>query len=115
MISYKNHTVFARSVTVPWHPELISLLIWVDITKKISMITSAFRPADNGVHGQVPLRGLDIRSRDYESPEWLVDYINEYWTYDPMRPKFKCAILHDIMGEHIHLQVCDNTQMKGGP
>jgi hypothetical protein len=53
---------------------------------------------------------MDMRSTVFESPEKIVEDINNYWEYDPARPTKHCALLHDAgSGVHIHLQVSDRT------
>lgn len=74
------------------------------------IITSLYRINDTGVHGQLPLRGIDFRMKNEEIGKQIVDYINSKWKYDPARPDLKCAILHNVgQGLHIHLQVHTNT------
>lgn len=73
-------------------------------------ITSAYRPDDNGVHGTMPIRGLDFRCRDPIIGKKLEEYINERWIYDPDRSDKNVALFHDIgKGAHLHVQVHPNT------
>lgn len=93
------------------HPKLRFLVrdvqsIYASQTGKETVITSLFRIGDEGVHGTLPLRGVDIRCRDMDLGEYIADYVNEQWTYDPDRPHMKCVIFHDTgSGLHLHLQV----------
>ena len=76
------------------------------------VITSLYRMNDSGVHGALPLRGCDLRTRDFdtETAERLAGQINAKWTYDTTRPVMRCAIFHDVgQGAHIHLQVHPRT------
>lgn len=74
------------------------------------VITSLFRIGDNGVHGTLPLRGLDWRCRDILFGKLVEDQINKHWKYDPTRPDMKCCMCHDVGGGiHLHLQVHANT------
>lgn len=74
-------------------------------------ITSAYRPDDKGVHGTMPIRGLDFRCRDSIIGEKLEEYINERWIYDHERPDIKVALYHDVgKGKHLHVQVHPNTE-----
>lgn len=78
-----------------------------------TVITSLYRINDNGVHGQLPLRGIDIRWRLDWSPEGeqIAQWINERWQYDPDRPEKKCCIYHDVgQGAHLHFQTHPNTR-----
>lgn len=73
-------------------------------------ITSLYRIGDDGVHGQLPLRGTDLRCRDKEHGKMVVDWVNEKWSYDPARPDSKVAIAHGAGSNyHIHLQVHPST------
>lgn len=73
--------------------------------------TSLFRISDPGVHGQLPLRGIDLRCRSAKFGEVVEDHINSKWSYDQKRPEFKCAKYHTVKGNapHMHIQVHPNT------
>ena len=120
-IGFKSLGVFGNMVEVPWYPQLTALVKWLlvrvhqDRTCTNVFVTSAYRKDDKGVHGQIPLRGLDIRSTVFEDPEKLCEDINNHWEYDLDRPEKQCAIYHDIgKGFHIHLQVHPKTKYLGG-
>ena len=72
------------------------------------VITSLYRINDIGVHGTLPLRGVDLRSnRDQYDIE---RYVNDNWIYDQTRPNRTVCMVHDAgQGVHIHLQVHPNT------
>jgi hypothetical protein len=73
-------------------------------------LTSPHRMNDNGVHGQLPLRGMDLRVRHEGLGIELEKYVNNNWTYDPSRPELECALLHgEGSNLHLHLQVHSNT------
>jgi len=73
-------------------------------------ITSLYRHGDLGVHGSLPLRGLDFRCRYSILGDIIVEYINSKWIYDPERPDMDCCICHDTgSGLHLHLQTHPNT------
>ena len=115
MIRVKNADVLDKLLMVPLHLNLRHLLKWLVARFDDVTITSAHRPGDDGVHGQTPCRGLDIRSWIYDQPSQVVAEINRVWMYDPQRPELSCALLHDVgKGAHIHLQVHDRTAYKGG-
>ena len=76
-------------------------------------ITSLYRINDHGVHGQIPLRGTDVRVRNLMSGKVLEEMINDKWVYDPDRPDKKCAYLHGQGSSvHLHLQVHHKTFKK---
>ena len=76
-------------------------------------ITSLYRIGDRGVHGQLPLRGSDLRMRDKTTGKVVREIINDRWAYDPARPEMQCAILHGAGANlHLHVQVHHNTERK---
>lgn len=94
------------------HPKLREIAIFIE--KRIGIeftITSLYRIGDFGVHGQLPLRGMDLRMRNHWIGETIIDLINTNFQYDPERPELECAILHgEGSNLHIHLQVHPNTR-----
>jgi len=78
-------------------------------------ITSLYRIGDNGVHGQLPLRGLDFGCRHEAIGKAVEGYVNSYWQYDPSRPEKVCCMYHKTKtGQyHLHLQVHPNTVRVG--
>ncbi len=119
-IAFKNNELFRSFCTIPRHPILIDVLIWVSQLKKMEMIvTSDFRDKrihanDPAIHGTNPLRAIDLRSWTMRNPDLTKDKINSVWVYDPSRPKLQVCVYHDIgKGYHFHLQVCDNTKQRG--
>ena len=116
-IGYKNLKVLRSLFTVAWHPILIALFLWLTVrySKGKIVLTSGFREGDAGVHGTMPLRGLDIRSTVFKNPQQICDDINKEWIYDDKRPDKKVAIYHNVgKGLHIHLQIHSNTKWNGG-
>lgn len=94
------------------HATLRSLVTWLEHELGVEFIaTSLYRMHnEDSVHGQLPLRGIDLRCRDPELGHFLEQYVNDDWIYDPSRPELKCAIYHDSgHGPHLHLQVHDYT------
>ena len=92
------------------HPKLREIMREIDRKFGEQIITSMYRIGDPGVHGCLPLRGIDIRCRGEKEDRELVDFVNNTWKYDYKRPAMKCAIKHDTgQGLHIHLQVHPNT------
>ena len=111
-IVIKNWKVLKGMLSVAFHPKMIALAMWITVRYSKVVFTSAYRSGDKGVHGTAPCRGMDMRSWHYDDPQVVVDDINVHWRYDPIkRPEMMCAILHNTgSGNHIHLQVHDNTQ-----
>lgn len=91
-------------------PKLQEIAEWAKDNWGLDIITSGYRPGDTGVHGQQPVRGLDLRCRDRQVGEMVEALINSKWKYDPNRPNMNCCLFHDIgQGIHLHLQVHPNT------
>jgi len=77
-------------------------------------VTSLFRINDKGVHGQLPLRGIDLRCRTRRHGEEVERWVNERWSYDKKRPKMKFCLFHSVgEGYHLHLQVHPGTMRRG--
>lgn len=93
------------------HPMLLRVGYYAIDVLGFDIVTSAYRPGDSGVHGQIPVRGLDIRCRDSQKGSEAEIEINSKWIYDPDRPEMKVCIGH---GEgdnyHVHLQVHPKTK-----
>ncbi len=88
------------------HPLLAELAEEVRQEFKLDLITSAYRPGNEGVHGQQPVRGLDLRCFDPDKGRAVAEWVNERWCYDQDRPWMNCALYHDAgSGVHLHLQV----------
>ena len=76
-------------------------------------ITSLYRMGDDGVHGQIPLRGTDLRMRNREVGVTVAKLINDRWMYNPDDSAKLCALLHGTGSNlHLHLQVHPNTIQK---
>lgn len=76
-------------------------------------VTSLYRIGDYGVHGQLPLRGIDLRCLDPVFGAEVENYVNAKYIYDPKRPLMKACMFHDIgHGAHLHLQVHPNTVLR---
>ena len=78
-------------------------------------VTSLFRIDDPGVHGQLPLRGIDLRQRKHDEGlgTKILAFVNDKWIYDPERPGKMCAKIHgEGLKRHIHLQTHPNTILK---
>ncbi len=97
------------------HPLMRELLD--DIEKKFASqeITSQYRIGDPGVHGTLPLRGIDLRAWNVSRAKRLVRWVNKYWMYDLERPSLKVAQNHgEGTNYHTHLQVHNNTEVLSG-
>ena len=74
-------------------------------------VTSLYRINDKGVHGTLPLRGLDMRCRDNGLGLLVVKYVNSRWCYDSKRPRKVCCVFHDAgNGYHLHFQTHPKTR-----
>lgn len=95
------------------HRNLVQIAQYLIDGYGLSVITSAYRPGDPGVHGQMPVRGIDFRCRNLTIGKQIEENINNNWQYDPERPEHKVCIGH---GEgdnfHIHLQAHRNTKRR---
>ena len=95
-----------------WHPALRTLVLWIEKETGVEFTsTSMFRMGDGGVHGQLPLRGVDLRIRLKTMGIAIQRHININWQYDHARPHLKSAVLHgEGANLHLHLQVHNNTK-----
>ncbi len=111
MIKIKNSEVLNQLLSYEYDPKLTEILSWLDdqFTDKI-IITCGYEER-NGVHGVIPVRGIDIRSKMFKDPDFVSEYINRNWSYDPERPNLKVALYHNVgRGDHFHIQVHPNTE-----
>ena len=96
-------------------PFLRDILIHVESYFGVDFtITSLYRIDDDGVHGQLPLRGIDLRCWGKEMGEAVEDYVNDRYVYDLSRSKMKVCVFHDVgRGAHLHFQTLPNaTQLR---
>ena len=97
------------------HPRLVGLLTWVTTELGTQEVTSLWRDDPTSVHGQIPVRGVDLRCRSKLVAYAIAKHVNDNWEYDPARPGKKVAIAHDVgFGMHLHLQVSDATRWRRG-
>ena len=96
------------------HPTLAEMWLDLEGVAGPGLITSAHRPGDDGVHGQMPVRGIDRRVRNSAIGNALKEWVNRKWEYDPDRPEFVCAVFHKVNthGWHLHLQCHSNTRRR---
>ena len=96
------------------HHKLRKIALWLEKeTGQTYTITSLYRAGDTGVHGQIPVRGMDLRCRNSKIGLQIQGYINSNWEYDPTRSYKKCAVLHGQGANlHLHLQVHAKTSRK---
>ena len=94
------------------HPLLREMIANVEgVTGFEFTITSLYRIGDDGNHGTLPLRAMDLRCRNVVYGRTIEKHVNENWTYDPDRPEMRCCIIHDTgKGLHFHFQVHPNTR-----
>jgi len=75
------------------------------------IVTSLYRIDDSGVHGSLPLRGIDARCRDARMAEPIKEFVDFSWQYDPHRIEMTCCMAHDPGGGfHLHFQTHPRTQ-----
>jgi len=117
-IGYKSHRVLIGILLHAWHPKLLDLLLWLTVRYSRITFTSGYREytihdKDSGIHGTIPLRAFDLRSRDFEDAISVRDDINRVWVYDPNRPHLMICVYHDTgFGWHFHIQVHSNTTRR---
>jgi len=114
-IEVKGEVEFRSMFDRAWHPKLVEVLLWIETRYRV-VITEGSRPPrrPGDVHATTPLRAFDLRSWVFDNPEWVANRINRAWVYDPDRPDMNVAVLHDSgEGIHFHIQVHDNTYLKG--
>lgn len=92
--------------------KLSNIISWIESEVGVEFIaTSIYRDGDQGVHGQVPVRGIDLRMRNHQVGFAIADLINSSWVYDTERPKMKCCLLHGTGSNmHLHVQVHPRTE-----
>ena len=86
-----------------------------DIRAEFGMltITSLYRIGDQGVHGTLPLRAVDVRCHNQEMGKVIETWTNKHYIYDRKRPGMKVCLFHDVgRGWHLHFQVHSNTKKK---
>ena len=113
-IQIKNTDVLEGLMRHNFHTVLIEIICAVAAKYGI-FITESYRdpihPGD--VHSTDPVRAIDLRSWCYLSEEvayQIRDWINENWQYDPSRPRFRVALIHNAgKGIHFHIQVHPHT------
>ena len=91
------------------HPTLRAIMADLEDSTGLEFtITSLYRIGDPGVHGQMPLRGVDLRIHQQDLGHYLAELINTAYQYDPDRPHMDVAKAHGP-NFHLHLQVQPNT------
>jgi hypothetical protein len=99
--------------TLNLHPLLHQVAAFVAWHFGLATITSLYRPGDSGVHGTMPVRGMDLRIHDPEAGHVIQERVNRVWQYDSLRPELEVAIFHNVgRGAHLHLQVHPNTRRR---
>ncbi len=97
------------------HPLLREIVLWVEENYGEQTVTSLYRIGDAGVHGQLPLRGVDLRDYSESLSREIMAEVNERWSYDPKRPAIGCCLYHKNRvggGRHLHFQVHPNTERR---
>lgn len=96
------------------HEDLAQIINQVEDEVGITLtVTSLYRPGDQGVHGTLPVRGVDVRCRDLAIGQAIAAWINDRMVYDPDRPELLTCIVHDAgSGLHLHIQCHPNTRSR---
>lgn len=91
--------------------DLRALALWLEHSTGLEFTqTSLYRMGDEGVHGTLPLCGIDLRCRNRVIGEAIALHTNKNWVYDHTRPQMKCAVLHgEGANLHLHIQTHPNT------
>ncbi len=93
-------------------PKLRRILTWLERQTGLTFtVTSIYRIGDLGVHGTLPVRGIDLSCHNILIGTEIQNSINRYWEYDYKRPSKNCARLHGKT-LHLHVQVHPNTRLK---
>ena len=117
MISIKDevswHPLFDRL----YHPKMLEVFVWICRNLKFKkIITSTYRLGDRGVHGTMPCRGLDLRSKHLPEKKCreIEREINQKWSYDSDRKDMKVCLYHKTKhgAYHFHIQVHDRTRRR---
>ena len=88
MIRVKSIVVMQELIAVSWHPMLQEVVFWTcEQWPEQIVFTSGYRKGSKGVHGQNPLRGGDLRSREFKNPRQVEDAINQEWDYGKINSK----------------------------
>lgn len=96
MIRVKSIVVLRELITVPWHPMLQEIVFWTcEQWPGQIVFTSGYRKDSKGVHGQDPLRGGDLRSREFKNPRQVEDAINQEWDYG--KKPYEVCIYHQTV------------------
>ncbi len=92
--------------------KLRNMIVWLEKETGLEFtITSLYRMNDSGVHGTLPLRGMDLRCRNKLIGKEIERLIDVNWVYDKGRPEKSCILIHgNGYNLHIHLQVCAKTE-----
>ena len=96
-------------------PTLRHMAVWIEENTGLEFtVTSLYRPGDLGVHGTIPVRGMDLRCRSMLIGTTISELVNTFFKYDEERPHLQCCVLHgNDSNLHLHLQVHTNTKFLG--
>ncbi len=113
-IEVKNAEVLCSLMIHPVDPKLIEIICCI-MENDGGVITEGFRIQRhrNDLHGIIPVRAIDLRSRDYSNPEEVESRINKMWEYDYNRSHKKVCVYHGSgLGKHFHIQVHPHTRRR---
>ncbi len=118
IIEAKNRDVARTLLAHSYDYLLVEILVWMGKKQPWfrQIYTSGFRVHDNGVHGVLPCRAVDLRCHDQTIGYYMEKAVNNVWEYDYRRPHKGCALYHTSTGKekdlHLHLQVHPNTKAR---
>ena len=93
------------TIVIKSFDNVTKLIKWLEKSTGLEFTeTSRFRMNNDGVHGALPVRGIDLRCRSLEIGITIEAYINKFWTYDPKRTGKKCCYLHG-KGSSLHFHL----------
>lgn len=92
-VRVKSDKVFME-LLVPWHAKLKMVMEWVcSKWPGEVMITSGHR-IDGSLHSYLPLRPVDLRSREFGDPRNVEYMINKHWKYNHPSKKLDVCVYH---------------------
>lgn len=114
-IEVKDEDVLHGLMQYRFDPMLCRIVRWIAQEWGRIVITEGYRQKrhNNDLHGEIPVRAVDLRSRIYMKPEMVADKINSEWQYDYQRPDMQVCVYHDSgEGKHFHVQTHPNTRRR---
>jgi lipopolysaccharide biosynthesis regulator YciM len=97
-IQIKDEDVLFGLMEKRHDPMLCRIIRWIAKEWGDIYITESYRKQRhaNDLHGVIPVRATDLRSRIYVMPEMVEEKINENWQYDPDRLEMRVCVYHAV-------------------